>query len=46
MLLEEGAQEESKVLNKVLLIFLPILVRFTNVGAEGQHLCTHKNNIQ
>ena len=33
MLFEEGAEEESQVLDEVLLIFLPILVRLTNVCA-------------
>ena len=39
MLFEEGAEEESKVLNKVLLIFLPVLVCFTDVCAQWKHLC-------
>lgn len=38
MLLEEGAEEEGKVLDEVLLVFLPILVGISNVRAQGKHL--------
>ena len=38
MFLEEGAEKECQVLDKVLLILLSILVGITNVGAQRQHL--------
>ena len=38
MVLEEGAEEESQVLNKVLLIILSILVCLSDVCHQRQHL--------
>ena len=38
MVLEEDAQKQCKVLNKVLFVFFAVLVRFTNVGAQREHL--------
>ena len=38
MLFEEDTQEQRQVLNKVLFVLLAVLVRLTDVGAEGKHL--------
>ena len=38
MLAEEGAEEEGEVLDKVLLVVLPVLVGLTDVSGDGKHL--------
>lgn len=38
MLLEEDAQKQCQVLNKVLFVLLAILIGLTDVGAQGKHL--------
>ena len=46
MILEEDAQKQCQVLNKVLFIFFAILVRLTDVSTQGKHLeHTHSDSM-
>lgn len=46
MLFKEGAEEQAEVLDKILLIVLPIGIGQPNISVQRQHLCRRKAQIQ